>query len=127
MFTVALTFAAIAAVIHLWIFVLESMLWTSPRGRTTFGTTEEEAAATRAMAFNQGFYNLFLAVLIAAGLVAQAIGAVTVGHTLIFAGAGSMAAAGFVLLAADRTKIRPALIQLTPPLIAVIALLTVIV
>ena len=57
----ALVFAALAALVHVYIWVLESMLWTAPRTRAAFGTTEEEAATTKLLALNQGFYNLFLA------------------------------------------------------------------
>ena len=55
-------FAAIAAAIHVAIFVLESVLWMRPSVRRIFGVrSDADAAAIRPMAFNQGFYNLFLA------------------------------------------------------------------
>ena len=60
MVTAGLIFAGLAAVLHVYIFVLESLQWTAPRTRATFGTTLEEAEATKLLAFNQGFYNLFL-------------------------------------------------------------------
>ncbi len=53
------------------------------------------------------------------GVVVLAGGATAVGATLVFVGAGSMVAAGLVLLLSDRTTTRPALIQLTPPLLGV--------
>jgi putative membrane protein len=56
---------ALVALEHVYILLLEMFLWTTPRGRRTFGTTEEFARATRALAANQGLYNGFLA----AGLV----------------------------------------------------------
>jgi putative membrane protein len=118
----AAVLALVAAAIHVYIFVLESMWWTSPRGRAVFGTTETEAAATRELAFNQGFYNLFLAVIAAVGAVTLLAGATTIGPTLVVAGCGSMVAAGLVLLISDRTKTRPALVQLGAPLIALVAL-----
>ncbi len=46
--------AALAAALHVYIFVLESLLWTHPRTRASFGTSAQEAQATREMAFNQG-------------------------------------------------------------------------
>ncbi|MDL9944808.1 DUF1304 domain-containing protein [Gordonia sp. ABSL11-1] len=118
----AAVLALVAAAIHVYIFVLESLWWTSPRGRAVFGTTETEAAATRELAFNQGFYNLFLAVIAAVGAVTLLAGATTIGPTLVVAGCGSMVAAGLVLLISDRTKTRPALVQLGAPLIALVAL-----
>ncbi|NRD07365.1 DUF1304 family protein [Rathayibacter agropyri] len=122
MIALGLVLAALAAALHVYIFVLESVLWTTPRARSTFGTTAGEAEATKDMAFNQGFYNLFLAILIAVGIIAVASGATAVGAALVFAGAGSMVAAALVLLLSAPTKRRAALTQMTPGLLAVIAL-----
>ena len=122
MLTVALVLASLAAAIHVYIFWLESFAWTSPRGRATFGTTAEQAETTRELAFNQGFYNLFLAVVTAAGVVAAALGHHGVGAALLIAGCGSMVAAGVVLLASSPSKARAALVQLTAPALALIAL-----
>ena len=41
--------------------VLESFLWTSPRGRKAFNTTPTYAESTKVLAANQGLYNGFLA------------------------------------------------------------------
>lgn len=122
MIILGLVLAALAAALHVSIFVLESLLWTSPRARSTFGTTAGEAEATKEMAFNQGFYNLFLAILIAVGIIATASGATAVGATLVFAGAGSTVAAALVLLLSAPTKRRAALTQMTPGLLAVVIL-----
>jgi putative membrane protein len=115
-------FAGVAAAVHVYIFVLESLLWTGDRARATFGTTPEEAETTRALAFNQGFYNLFLAVATVVGIVLLAGGRTAVGATLVLTGAGSMVAAGLVLLLSSPAKARAALVQLTPPLLGVVAL-----
>ena len=117
MVVVGLALCAVAALVHVYVFVLESFLWTAPRTRATFGTTPQDAVTTRPLAFNQGFYNLFLAVEIALGIVLVALGHATVGTTLVLVGAGSMVAAGLVLLLSDRSKARPALVQLVPPLL----------
>jgi putative membrane protein len=53
------------AVFHVYVFILEAFLWTTARGRKAFNTSADFAAASRALAINQGVYNLFLA----AGLV----------------------------------------------------------
>jgi putative membrane protein len=118
----ALVFAGLAAAIHGYIYVLEAFLWTTPRGRATFGTTEQEASDTRLLALNQGYYNLFLGIVTAIGVVLVAVDIDDAGRALVYAGCGSMAAAGVVLIGSDRSKVRPALVQLLPPLIAVIAL-----
>lgn len=54
-------FVALTALLHLVFLVLEMFLWTTPRGRKTFGTTPEQAETTRVLAANQGLYNGFLA------------------------------------------------------------------
>ncbi|CAN5203384.1 DUF1304 domain-containing protein [soil metagenome] len=118
----ALAFAALAALLHVYIFVMESFTWTSARTRATFGTTADEAEATKLLAFNQGFYNLFLAVVTVVGIIAISLGHNGIGAALVFAGAGSMAAAALVLVASSPGKARSALIQGTFPAIAVVLL-----
>jgi putative membrane protein len=122
MIIAALIFAGLAAVLHVYIWVMESFTWTTPRTRATFGTTAEEAETTKLLAFNQGFYNLFLAIVTVVGIVALAQGQTGIGAALVFAGVGSMAAAAVVLLTSSPEKARSALIQGTFPVIAVILL-----
>ena len=123
MITTGLVFAALAAVLHVYIFTMESLTWTSPRTRATFGTTAEEAETTKLLAFNQGFYNLFLAIVIGIGIAGVALGHHAVGVALIFAGVGSMAAAAVVLLLSAPDKARAALTQGAFPVIAIVLLL----
>lgn len=120
MLIAALVFAALAAVLHVYIFVMESVRWTNPATRKTFGISEQEAVATKEMAFNQGFYNLFLAIMAVVGIVVAAAGHHGIGVALILAGCGSMLAAGLVLLISSPSKARSAITQLAFPLIAVI-------
>lgn len=122
MIVAALVLAGIAALLHVYIFTMESIAWTSPKVRATFGTSEAEAEATREMAFNQGFYNLFLAIVTGIGIALITTGAVAIGSALLFAGAGSMAAAALVLLLSSPDKRGAALKQGTIPLLAVVAL-----
>jgi putative membrane protein len=122
MVTAGLILAALAAALHVYIFVLESLQWTAPRTRATFGTTPEEAETTKLLAFNQGFYNLFLAIVTVVGIIAVATGARAVGSALVFAGAGSMAAAAVVLLLSSPDKARAAFTQGTFPVLAVVLL-----
>ncbi|MFS0866414.1 DUF1304 domain-containing protein [Microbacterium sp. 179-B 1A2 NHS] len=117
-----LVLAAVAAAIHVYVFVLESLVWTGAAARRTFGLTRESAEITKPLAFNQGFYNLFLVVEIVVGIVLVALGQKAIGLTLVFVGTGSMVAAGLVLVLSDRTKARAALVQLVPPLLGIIAL-----
>ena len=91
--TVTTVFAFVAIAIHVYIWIIESFLWTKPRGRETFGMTEEFAESTKEMAANQGLYNLMLAWIAATGLLAFWFGSPQVGVALLFAGLGSMAVA----------------------------------
>lgn len=120
--TAGLVLVGLAALLHVYIFWLESFAWTSARGRATFGTTVEQAEQTRELAYNQGFYNLFLAVAAGLGVVLVASGSTTVGATLAFTGAGSMVLAGLVLVTSSPAKARAALVQLVPPLLGVVLL-----
>jgi len=117
-----LIFGGLAALLHVYIWVMESLTWTSARTRATFGITEEEALATKELAFNQGFYNLFLAIVTAVGVVAMFTDHRAVGAALIFAGVGSMLAAAAVLLASSPDKARAAVTQGILPLIAIVPL-----
>ena len=122
MITAGLVFAVLAALVHVYIFVMESLTWTSSRTRATFGTTPETAETTKELAFNQGFYNLFLAIVSAIGVAAVLVGARAVGLALVFAGVGPMLAAALVLLLSSPDKARAAITQGTLPLIAVVLL-----
>ncbi|WAJ47146.1 DUF1304 domain-containing protein [Mycobacterium sp. Aquia_216] len=122
MITAGLVFAALAALLHVYIFTMESLTWTSPRTRATFGTTPEEAETTKLLAFNQGFYNLFLAIVGGIGIAEVATGHRAVGAALVFAGIGSMAAAAVVLLVSAPGKARAAVTQGAFPLIAIVLL-----
>ena len=122
MVVTALVLAGIAALVHVFIFYLESVAWTGERARATFGMTADEAHSTQEMAFNQGFYNLFLAICAATGIVFVVAGQTAVGSALVFAGAGSMAAAATVLFLSAPDKRAAALKQGLVPLLAVIAL-----
>ncbi|KRE94095.1 epimerase [Nocardioides sp. Soil774] len=119
---VAAVFAAGAALLHVYIWVLESFRWTEPATRKAFGTSESDAETTKPMAYNQGFYNLFLAIITLAGVVAGGTDS-TVGATLMLAGTGSMLAAALVLVTHDRSMVRAALTQGTLPALAVLAVL----
>jgi putative membrane protein len=117
-----LILAALAAVLHVYLFYLESIAWTSREARRVFRTTPQQAEELRLLAFNQGFYNLFLAALVTTGAVAYAVGATTVGLTLLLAGTGCMLAAAVVLALSSRAHRRAAVQQGVLPLLAVLTL-----
>jgi len=125
---IALIAGALAALLHVYIFVMESVLWTTPRVRATFGiSSDAQAEHTKPLAYNQGFYNLFLAIVTVVGVVLIAsddsAGASPAGVALLVAGTGSMLAAALVLLLSDRTKARAATLQGVFPLVSLVALL----
>jgi putative membrane protein len=117
-----LVLAGLAALVHVYIFYLESFAWTGAQARRTFGTTAAEAGTMRELAFNQGFYNLFLAIAVFLGIALYTAGQPVVGATLVFTGAGSMAAAALVLLLSSPDKAAAALKQGLIPALGVIAL-----
>ena len=60
---------ALVALLHLYFLILEMFLWTRPFGVKAFGLTPEFAAASKALAANQGLYNGFIAAGLGWGLV----------------------------------------------------------
>ncbi|KSU56454.1 DUF1304 domain-containing protein [Microbacterium enclense] len=121
--TPALVFAGLAALLHVYIFVLESVRWTQPKTWKVFGIADQQTAdATRPMAYNQGFYNLFLAVGAAIGIVLWIVNGTgdVAGRTLLLFSLGSMLAAALVLVTSGRKYLRPASIQGTLPLVGLV-------
>ncbi len=108
---VATVLIALVALIHVYIVVLEMVLWDRPMGRKVFRTTAEFAAQSKALAMNQGLYNGFLvaglawglwlgeagfgvkAFFLACVLVAGLFGAATVGRRILWVQAAPAAAA----------------------------------
>lgn len=120
MIIVGLVACFLAAALHVFIFWLESVAWTGDLARRTFGLSPADAEATKELAFNQGFYNLFLAIATFAGIVVHGLGNPAVGLTLVLVGTGSMFAASVVLVLADRTRLSSALKQGLLPLVGII-------
>jgi putative membrane protein len=108
---------------------MESIQWTQPKVWRRFGVADQSAAdITRPMAYNQGFYNLFLAVGAIIGLSlfwaggAESVAAVA-GRTLVLFSLGSMLAAALVLTTSGAKYLRPAVIQGTLPAIGFVLFL----
>ncbi len=125
MILVSLLFAFLAAALHVYIFTMESFTWTSPATWKRFGlSSQADAETTKPLAYNQGFYNLFLAIgaFIGVGCVAFGAGGPgqVVGWTLIFSCCGSMLLAAAVLALSGRKYLRAAVTQGTTPLLAVV-------
>ena len=118
-------FAALAALIHVYIFVLESLRWMREPTRRIFGVASEaDAQVTKALAFNQGFYNLFLALGALAGIVLVLTGAAPqAGFGVAVASLGSMLLAALVLLVSNPKMVRAAAIQGVAPLLGLVLLI----
>lgn len=122
---IALIFAVLAAGLHVYIFVMESITWTTPKTRATFNIPSlEQANITKPLAYNQGFYNLFLAIGALIGILfvgfSNSYGSVIVGWTLLFTACGSMLLAALVLAQTGGKSVRSGIIQGTTPLLAIL-------
>jgi len=109
--------AIVAGTIHVVIFGMESLWWTTPGVRARFRQSPEQADATKLLAFNQGFYNLFLAIGTFAGLGLVLIGHARVGWTLVYWNCVFMLGAALVLAGSAPRMRRGALIQGMAPLV----------
>ncbi len=117
-------FVALAAVLHVYIFLMESVLWTRPATWKRFGVASQaDADTTRPMAYNQGFYNLFLGIGAAIGLVLFFGGQPEAGKALVLFTTAAMVGAATVLTTTGSGYLRPALIQGTLPLIGFVLFL----
>lgn len=116
--------AAIAALLHVLFFVVETVLFTKPMGRRMFGVRDDQLSPTlKLFAANQGVYNLGLALVVVAGIVLLAIEPTSlVGTAVIVAGAGVMLLAGVALALTSRRMLRAALVQAVPPALAIVLL-----
>lgn len=119
MLIAAAVFAVLAALLHVLFFAYESLLFERPEVHARFRTATQDVPAVKPWAYNQGFYNLFLALGTLVG-VAVLAGTEDVGLALILFGCGSMLAAALVLVATDRRMARAALTQGLFPALAVL-------
>lgn len=109
--------AILAGVVHVLIFCMESIWWTTPQVRERFRQSPEQADATKLFAFNQGFYNLFLALGTFGGLALVLMGHPRAGLVLVGWNCLSMVGAAGVLAVSAPQMWRGALIQGAVPLI----------
>lgn len=105
----------VVALLHLYFMYLEMIAWDQPLGRRTFGTTEEFAVASKALAANQGLYNGFLV----AGLVwGLALGEAGFAVKVFFLGCVIVAG----LFGAATVSMRILFVQAVPAALALLAL-----
>lgn len=122
MTAVALVLAGIAAALHVFIWTMESITWKQPATWKRFGVESQADADTNALlAYNQGYYNLFLAVIAVIGIVLViAADRNDAGWALVIAACGSMFAASLVLLSGGAQYLRAAATQGTVPALSVL-------
>jgi putative membrane protein len=122
MHPVAALTALVAGAVHVWFFAMESIWFTRPAIWRRFGLgSDEDARTVRSWAYNQGFYNLFLAVGVVIGLALVAVGDQAAGRAIVLFACGSMIAAAVVLVTHSPQLLRAGLIQGLPPLVAILA------
>jgi putative membrane protein len=125
---IAQMFAVIAAVLHIWFFVLGSLLWRRPSTWHRFRIeSQADADLIAPMARNQGFYNLFLALGVLFGVLTAHpdgnfihLGDGGSGEAIALFGCVVMVGAGIVLVLGDRRFLPAALIQAVPPALAIV-------
>jgi putative membrane protein len=116
MSAIAQVFVVVAGVFHVAVFAMESVLFRRPSTYRQFLVKDTEVDAVRPWAFNQGFYNLFLAI----GALGGLIWGGDKGHAIALFACACMAGAGIVLAVSDRRMLRAAATQALPPLAALV-------
>ncbi len=120
MITFAVVAASLAGLVHIGIWMLESLLWKREPVWRLFGArSAEDALAQEGVFFNQGFYNLFLAI---GALVGAWMAAQSDSNTLLIYSMAYMAGAAIVLVWRFPRLWRGAVVQGTLPAIALVAI-----
>ncbi len=110
-------FVVLAGALHLLIFTMESVLFSRPQvWRRFLVRSQADAETVRPWAFNQGFYNLFLAL----GAIGGVVWSADRGTAVALFACGSMVLAGVVLVATDRRMLRAGAMQAVLPLVAIV-------
>ena len=122
--TFSILFAEIAALIHVLFFLVESIFWMQPKVHRVFGVKNiQEAELFKISFFNQGFYNLFLAIGVFVGMYFIHSENIIIGKTLLLFCCASMLSAAIVLFLSKPKLIIGALVQGLCPLISILAFL----
>ena len=124
----ALVFAALAALLHFYIFYLEVPTFGSATFCRIFRIAPEKLPDVQAAFQNLGVYNLCLALCLCAGIGARSLSggsayALGLSHGFLCCGLGSIIVAGCFLFATAPDKRRAAIMQASPAVLALIFLL----
>ena len=108
----------IAALIHIGLFILESYFYEKPDGYKYFKVSQQDHEATKLWAFNQGFYNLFLAIGMIIGLYyVNRLQIQTAGVVVSLFGFFMIVAGVVLIFSSKRKLLTGALFQIVPPLV----------
>ena len=124
----ALVFAALAALLHFYIFYLEVPAFGSAAFCRVFRIAPEKLPDVQAAFQNLGVYNLCLALCLCAGIGARSLSggsayALGLSHGFLCSGLGSIIGAGCFLFATAPDKRRAAIMQASPAVLALMFLL----
>lgn len=113
-------FVVLAGCLHILIFVMESILFSNEAVYSRFLIkSAEHASMVELFAYNQGWYNLFLAIAAIAGVILSGKWIKNVGETLAMYACLSMLGAALVLVFSAPGMGRAAVIQGLFPLLAI--------
>jgi putative membrane protein len=115
MLIAAQVLAALVLAIHVYIFLLETVLFDS-RGHKVFGLSKEKAAVMKSAMSNQGCYNGFLAAALACGFL---LPDAATAHAFTVYGLVCVAVAG--IWGALTVQIRVLFVQTVPAILALAA------
>ena len=119
MAAVTLVLAGLAGLLHVYFFVLESVVFRT-RGFRVFGVPRGDVETVAFSMLNQGFYNLVLGLGVLVGVVGSWRGWDPQGSTLVVYGCLFMVGAALVLVVARPAMARGAAIQGVLPLVALV-------
>lgn len=115
-----IVFVSLAALLHILFFKIESLDFTKPIILKRFGLSRAQSEYVKIWAFNQGFYNLFLALGLVYALFLLFNGQAEQGIVLAQFILATLAGAGCVLLYSAPEKYPAALAQAVPALLGLI-------
>ncbi len=102
------SFVGLAALLHVFFFLLESVWFEKPFAWKRFGVADQEKALIiKPWAYNQGFYNLFLALGAGLGLILYFVGNAPAGLTLVLFTTACMVLASIIIASTGKKEPRP--------------------
>jgi putative membrane protein len=115
-------FFGLAALLHIYFFILESIRFAQPSVYKKFGIKEDQLEIVKLWAFNQGIYNLFLAAGMIMGLYFVNQLEIRIAGILVTFFGLCMILAGLALIYSKRKLWKAALVQMGPPIFGFIFL-----